>query len=415
MKLIKTSILNGFAVLIKMLTMLGLNKILAVYVGPSGYAALGQFQNAIQIITTFGSGAINTGVTKYTAEYKDNQCDQHKLWRTSGTIALISSIITSAVVAIFHKKLSVWFLKDENYSSVFIYFSISLIFFVFNSLILAILNGKKEIERYVAINIAGSLFSLLVSAFMIVQFGLYGAIMALAINQSLVFFITLIFCYKLVWCKFKFFFGRVDKKIAINLSKYTVMALTSALTVPVSHMLIREHLGNTLGWSAAGYWEAMWRLSAAYLMFVTTTLSVYYLPRLSELKDVKEIKKEILSGYKIILPVAAGCGLAIYFLRDFITQVLFSKEFMPMRNLFFWQILGDTVKIASWLLGYVLAARAFVKIFILSEILFSLLFFGFVYIFVNIFGIEGAVFSHFLNYLIHFIFMFFLLKAKKIL
>ena len=67
MTLIRTSLLNGIAVVIKMLTLLSINKVLAIYVGPVGYAALGQFQNAVQMITTFASGAINTGVTKYTA------------------------------------------------------------------------------------------------------------------------------------------------------------------------------------------------------------------------------------------------------------------------------------------------------------------------------------------------------------
>ena len=59
MTLVRTSLLNAIAVAIKMLTLLGINKILAVYVGPAGYAALGQFQNAVQMISTFASGAIN--------------------------------------------------------------------------------------------------------------------------------------------------------------------------------------------------------------------------------------------------------------------------------------------------------------------------------------------------------------------
>ena len=96
MTLIKTSLLNAIAVVIKMLTILGINKILAVYVGPTGYAALGQFQNAVQMITTFGSGAINTGVTKYTAEYFEDEAAQRKVWQTGGTIALVGSVITGA-------------------------------------------------------------------------------------------------------------------------------------------------------------------------------------------------------------------------------------------------------------------------------------------------------------------------------
>ena len=98
MTLIKTSLLNGIAVIIKMLTLLGLNKILAIYVGPAGYAALGQFQNAVQMITTFASGALNTGVTKYTAEYYQDEVRQHTVWRTAGTIALLGSLTTAILV-----------------------------------------------------------------------------------------------------------------------------------------------------------------------------------------------------------------------------------------------------------------------------------------------------------------------------
>src|SRR5690606_1999888 len=147
-------------------------------------------------------------------------------------------------------------------------------------------------------------------------------------------------CYKANWFKFKYLFGELDKKVVFNLAKFTAMALTSAACVPVSHILIRNHLGTTLGWEAAGCWEAMWRLSAAYLMLVTTTLSLYYLPKLSELTDPKEIKLEIFQGYKIILPVAAVCGVIIYTLRDFIISVLFTTEFTQMRDLFAWQMIG---------------------------------------------------------------------------
>lgn len=410
MTLIKTSLLNAIAVVIKMLTMLGINKILAVYVGPTGYAALGQFQNAVQMITTFGSGAINTGVAKYTAEYSEDEALQLKVWQTAGTIALISSVVTGGLVALFNQPLAAWFLKSEQYSSVFIWFGLTLVFFVFNALLLAILNGKKEISRYVIINITGSVFSLAVSALMIVQFGLYGALLTLAINQSLVFFVTLALCYRTTWFKLKYLVGGIDKQAVINLGKYTAMALISAATVPVSHILVRNHLGETLGWEAAGYWEAMWRLSAAYLMFVTTTLGVYYLPRLSELKDPKAIKKEIIQGYKIILPVAAGCGTLIYIMRDFIIGLLFTQDFSPMRHLFAWQMLGDTLKIGSWILSYLLLGQALVKMFIVTEIVFGFGFFGWTWLFTDYLGLQAAVFAHAVNYLLYFIVMGFLIS-----
>jgi PST family polysaccharide transporter len=403
--LIKTSLLNGIAVVIKMLTMLGLNKILAIYVGPAGYAAIGNFQNAAQMITTFASGAINTGVVKYTAEYHDDEEKQRQVWRTAGTIAVLGSVITGIGVAVFSKQIAQWFLQDESYNTVFIWFSVTLVFFIFNTLLLAILNGKKEIHRYVIANIAGSLFALAVTSVLAVQFGLHGALTALAIHPSFAFIITLYLCYKADWFKFSYLFGRLDKQVVLNLSKYTAMAITSAACVPVSHILIRTHLADTLGMDAAGYWEAMWRLSAAYLMLVTTTLSLYYLPKLSELKDPKEIKAEILQGYKIILPVAAACGLVIYLLRDFIIGVLFTSDFIPMRDLFAWQMVGDTLKIGSWILAYLMLGKAMMKLFIVSEIVFAAGFYGWTYFLTGMYGLEGVAIAHAINYVIYWVVM----------
>ena len=159
MNLVRTSLLNGVAVVIKMLTLLGLNKVLAVYVGPAGYAAIGQFQNALQMITTFTGGAISNGVVKYTAQYHDRPDRQLKLWRTAGTVTIVGSVFVGVLVALLHRQLASVFLKDESLGSVFLWFAGGVVFFSLNTLLLAILNGRKEILLYVAANIAGRLLS----------------------------------------------------------------------------------------------------------------------------------------------------------------------------------------------------------------------------------------------------------------
>jgi PST family polysaccharide transporter len=412
MTLIKTSLLSAIAVVVKMITLLGINKILAIYVGPAGYAAMGQFQNAVQMITTFASGAINTGVTKYTAEYNGDEEKQRLVWKTAGTISLLGSILTALLIILFNQQLALWFLKDTSYGGVFIWFAATLCFFTLNSLLIAILNGKKEIGRYVTANIAGSIFALIVTAIMSTQFGLYGALVALAVYQSLSFFVTLLLCYRASWFKFSYFFGGIDKAVGVNLAKYTAMALTSAACVPVSHILIRNHLGETFGWEEAGYWEAMWRLSSAYLMLVTTTLSVYYLPRLSEIIDPAEMKKEIIQGYRIILPVVAASGLTIYILRDFIIGILFTQEFYQMRELFAWQMIGDVFKIGSWILAYLMLGKAMVKLFIITEILFSIIFVTLTYFFTDLVGLKGVVMAYSFNYLLYWLLIGFIIYKK---
>jgi len=412
MTLIKTSLLNGMAVAIKMLTLLGINKILAIYVGPAGYAALGQFQNAIQMVTTFASGAVNTGVTKYTAEYYDDESKQQSVWRTAGTIAVIGSTITAIAITLFCQPLALLIFKNSAYGGVFIWLAVSLIFLCYNALLLAILNGKKEVGFYVVANIAGSLFSLLFTTVMVVSLGLYGALVSMATYQAVSFFITIFVCRKMHWFRIGNLFGKTEKGVVVNLCKYAAMALTTAVCGPVSHILFRAYLGDKFGWEAAGYWEAMWRLSGAYLLFVTTTLSVYYLPRLSELKNKKDIRSEILKGYSIILPVAMICGLLIFVLRDYIITTLFTIEFMPVRNLFGWQIIGDILKIGSWILAFVMLSKSLIKLYIFSEIFFSALFVVATMFFSNQFGLSGSVISHASVYFLYWAFMAYCLLTK---
>lgn len=411
MTLIRTSVLNGIAVLIRMLAMLGINKILAVFVGPTGYAAIGQFQNAIQMVTMFASGAINTGVTKYTAEYGEDIDKQRALWMTAGTIVLVGTLTSSVVIALLSDRLAAYFLKAEGQSSVFIWFAVNLIAFTGNAFLLAILNGRQEIPRYVLANICGSLFAFIVVALMTVKLGLYGALVSLAIYQSLPFFATLIVCSRAPWFRVSYLYGRIDRRIALNLLRYAAMAITAAVCGPLSQILIRGHLTKTLGVAQAGYWEALTRMSGAYLLFVTTTLSVYYLPKLSRISNIKDLKDEILQGYKVILPVAAVMGVAIFLLRDVIIALLFSRAFYPVRDLVALQTVGDTLKIGSWILSYLMLSKALTRAFIITEIGFALSYVGMSILFINEFGLIGSVISYVVNYAIYWVVMFFITRG----
>lgn len=401
MGLFKTSILNGIAVLIKMATMFVLNKILAIYVGPSGYAVIGQFQNFIQMVTSFSGSAINTGVIKYTAEYHNDIQKQKSVWRTSGTLVLCLSVFFAVFIIIFRVVLSEYIFGTADYQSVFIWFAIFLILFNFNALFLAILNGKKEIIKLVVANIAGSVFALIVTSILAIQYHLYGALVALSIYQALAFIVTFFLCMKADWFKLAYLFGRLDHAITKKLSAFVLMALVSAVCVPLSQIIIRDYLIKEYSLEFAGYWEAMIRLSAAYLMLVTTTLSVYYLPRLSELSEPNEIKYEIYQGYKYIFPIVLICAFVIYLCRDLIIYTLFSSAFLPMKELFLWQMIGDSLKIGSWILAFLMLSKAMTKLFITTEILFAISSVLLTIAGTKIFGFEGVSIAHMVNYAVY--------------
>lgn len=412
MNLVRTSLLNGIAVVIKMCTLLGLNKVLAIYVGPTGYAAIGQFQNALQMITTFTGGAISNGVIKYTAEYHDKPQQQLALWKTAGAITIAGSVCVGLVVAIFYRQLAIVFLKDEALGSVFLWFAGGVLFFSLNTLLLAILNGRKEIVLYVFANIAGSLLAFGVTFFLVTGFGLFGALIALVIYQSVSFIVTFLLCLRTSWFNVGSLFGYPEKEVVRKLSGYFLMAVVSAACVPLSQILVRNHLGTTMGWEVAGYWEAMWRLSAAYLLLVTTTLSVYYLPRLSELKTAAEIKKEILGGYRLILPVAVITGILMYLLRDLIITILFTSEFYPVRDFFAGQVVGDSLKICSWIMAYVMLSKAMIRLFVVTEVLSCISFYVLSVLFTHWWGMTAVTWAYAANYALYSLAMYLFVYLK---
>ena len=412
MTLVKTSLLNGIAVAVKVASALMLNKILAVYVGPAGYAVIGQFQNAASIIVSLAGGVVGTGVTKATAQHFDDEAKRHAIWQTAIRFSLVASVMAAILLLFIGDKLSQWLLHRTDLSSVFVWLALALPAMAANNLLLAIVNGKKEVGIYVTANIVGSLISLIMVGLLAFNFGLYGALVAFVINPAIVLLATAVIVGRRNWFKAKFLWGQINRPALRELLGFALMGLTSALTVPVSYMLIRDHLATNLGLSAAGFWQASWKISEIYLMLVTTTLSIYYLPRLAEIRTATELKSEVIKVYRFVMPVVITTSVFIYAIRDLIIEILFTPVFMPMRELFLWQLVGDVLRIGSWILAYILLGRAMVKIFIVSEIMFSGLFVFMSWFWVSIFGLVGVTIAYAVNYSLYWLAMIYLVKRE---
>lgn len=411
MTLIKTSVLTAISTVITVISAFVINKVVAIYAGPTGLALIGQLKDFVTMLTNISNGAITQGVVKYTAEYQTIEQKQ-KIFSTSIIISLISSFIIAIGLFGFSTYLSELILKDIQYSSVFLVFGSTIFLFALNTVLISILNGQKEIKKYVFVNIVNSIVTLILTSLLVVRFNIQGALYALVVNQSIVFFVTLMFILKSSWFKWEYFKQGVDKDSLIKLSKYSLMAITSAIAAPVSFLIIRNYIGENLGWDRAGYWQGIWYISTMYLMVVTTSLSVYYLPKLSEIQDKNELKKEIFSGYKIIIPIVICMSLMIFLLKEYVILIAFSDKFMPMMELFKWQLIGDIIKIASWLLAYLMLAKAMTKVFISTEIIFSVLFVLLSILFINSFGLIGITYAFSLNYLLYLITMIFIFKKR---
>lgn len=413
MKLIKTSFFSAIITFIKVSSGFVAGKVVALVTGPAGVALIGQFTNFITIVLTFANGAINNGVVKYTAEYDGDEIKLKKLFSTSFKISVCCSAIIGVVLLLLGPVISFWLFNSNLYVNPTRILGSTIIFYALNSLLISILNGKKQIKTYTIVNTVGSVIGLLFTIVLVFIYKIQGALYALVLAQSIVFFVTLTLILKTDWFEWSFFKQSLDKEIFKNLSKFSLMAIVSAITVPISQIILRNMITKILGIESAGYWQGIMRISDGYLLLVTTSLATYYLPKLSSLFNKNDLRKEIFDGYKIIMPIVIISCIIIFLLKGVIVIVLFSQKFAKMTDLFLFQLIGDIFKIAAWLLAYVMLAKAMTRIFIITEVIFSISYIIIGYFCITHFGIKGITIAFAINYIGYFITM--LLVFRKTL
>lgn len=412
MKLLKTTLLNGMSVSIRLASSLILNKIMAVYVGPSGYAVIGQLQNFIVLIANLSGGLLISGITKMTAQHFDQIEKQKMVWKTAVRYSSYAALTLSFLILFFGPRLSDWLFRGLELGNIYIWLVLALPAIALNNLLLAVINGKKEIGIYVTSNIFGSMLGLVVAAVLVTYFGLYGALVACVINPAIVLGATVWLVRGCDWFNFSSFIGSVDGVAFKELAGFGFMGLVSALTGPTASILVRNHLIDSFGIVNAGYWQAATKISDNYLLLIVSTLSVYYLPRISEIRKANELRLEIIKVYGLVMPIAILGALTIYLLRDFIIHILFSSDFMAMEKLMPWQLIGDVIKIGAWVLSFALAGRAMIRPFVITEAFFSTTYVLLTLLLTKFFGLTGVVMAYAFNYLAYWVCMGYLMHNE---
>lgn len=152
-----------------------------------------------------------------------------------------------------------------------------------------------------------------------------------------------------------------------------------------------------------GLWQGVSSISDAYLQFITASFSVYLLPTLSRLQLKTEISAEIIKSLKFVLPAVALASFMVWLLRDFAIWLLFSSQFNGMRDLFAWQLVGDVLKVGSYVFGYLVIAKAALRFYVMAEVSQFILLTAFSHWLIPAHGALGAAQAYMATYIIYFL------------
>ncbi len=396
--LVRVASLNSTSVLIRIISGVLTTKAIAVFIGPEGMALIGNLRNLLSSIHSVSILGLYNGVVKYVSDFKNNIVELSKTISTAFYLGFISTTIVSFFCYYNAETLNHWIFGAYNYSYIFKVIALAVPFYSLNMFSFSIINGFSKYKILLVINIIGQILGLSITLILIWQSNIDGALLSVVITPSIIFLITLVAIINRKSLASQVKASNFSLSTIKKLSVFSLMALITAIILPLVTIIIRNYIIENIGMKEAGYWEGMNRISTYYLMFVNSLLALYILPRFSEINKIKEFRKEVFNFYKTLMPVF-GLGLVlIYFLRPFIITLLFSNEFKAMEDLFFWYLLGDFVKVLSVVIAYQFLAKKMFWHYMITEVfLVTLIYFSSIY-FIDLFGVRGATIAHFVTY-----------------
>jgi len=403
-ELFKITSLNSISVILKIIIGFVSSKVIAVFIGTSGMALVGNLRNFTASVEGIATLGFTNGIVKYVAQKEDNQEELKQFLSTVFiTLFCVIAILSGLLYFLANYLNQEIFGSDFQYEWIFKAFGLALPWYIASLVLVSVINGFGEFKKVIYINIIGNVLGLLITIGLIFFYKTFGALLAVILSPSVLFFVTLFFIHKKINLFQLISIKSFNFSVLKPMSEYSLMALISMIFGPMVYLAIRNSIIEDFDINQAGYWEAITRISNYYLLFLTTVLTVYFLPKLSKSTSNAETKKVIWSYYKGIIPVFLVGLIVVYLLKNILIQILFTKEFLPISKLFFWQLLGDFFKALSTILALQFFAKKLTKAFIVAEIFsLSILWFSSTYL-LSVYEIEGIVMAHAFTFFIYFV------------
>lgn len=393
--LLKVLSINSISIGVSMILGIFSSRIISIFLGTSGMAILGSFRNFSTMTKSISTIGINNSVVRLIVDHKENKEELSKIYSTFFWVFMLFSIFICIVGLLFSNSISYFLFYTKAYSFAIQLFMLSIPFMVINVFWLAIFNGYEKYKSIVLVQIISNVLIFCSTALLIWKNNLLGGLLSITIGEIIFFLVTLYFLNRQkILIDFKIH-KTISKNIVSNIKRFSIMALFSAIIAPLTLIIIRKNIVNFYSIEEAGLWDALNRFSNFYMVFFSTGLTMYYMPKLASLKSEFEFKNELKSYFKVLVPLVLLLLSIIYFLKKYIVILAFSSEFSPINDLLIWQLAGDFIKILTLAFGFQVVVKTMLKRYLLIESVFNIAYFGLSYILLEYAGAKAAVQAYF--------------------
>ena len=381
-----------------------------MFLGTSGMALMGSFRNFALMLKSIATLGISNSIVKLFVENKEDKRELSVIYSTFFWIFLFISTALTLFVLLFASPISTFLFYTNSYTTPIRFFGLLLPLMVINSFWLAIYNGLEKFKRILLIQIISNVLVFGLTALLIWKKNIFGGLLSVAFGEVLMVLVTFIFVSRQA-DYFKFDLQKlISEKYFNTIKKFSVMALLTAIIAPLTLLFIRNMIVEKYAIQEAGIWDAVNRLSSFYMIFFSSGLSLYYMPKLASIHTESEFKTELKSYFKVFVPLFLVMLIVIYIGKGIILKLAFTPEFSKVESFLIWQLLGDFFRIMTLAFGFQILVKTMMKRYFLVEIVFNSMYFLLSFYLIKENATEGVLQAYFYTNVFCFLLVLFLFR-----
>ncbi len=353
-------------VVVRTLALLALMKFLALRFGTEGFGQLSQILALGALFSVLAGGGLTNGIVRNLAA--TDSPDERAAWiRASLPIAAWSAVALGIVALVIYATTGTTLFAGQDLSFALIVMAVSQAVVGFGNIALAYLSGTHDIKRFTLANAAGSIAAAVLVAALAAAWGFHGAVAGCAAMGLMPALAGLVVSARTIdWALIrKTAFERVR---AIALMKFGATMYLAVAAVPLVWVYIRSDLAIRKGWHDVGLWQSTTRISDAYMQVFGIIFMNYALPQLAASAPADRAKRLRHIAVIVFGLFLSGAAL-VYFGRQIVLRLAFSREFEDAATYLAPQILGDAFKLLSLLFVFYLMALNRVWVLAAMEVL----------------------------------------------
>ena len=383
---------NSISIVLKIIMGLVSTKLSSIYLGLQGINTLENFRNFTSISDSFSQFGLQNGIVKYSATSHSIKQDQ-KIISTIFFLLLVTSFIFIFLIILNINYVKFYIFGNQSFGFLVIAYALLSPFANLQFLLLNYLQGKQGHKFVILINSIGYVLNIILSFYLIINYHLIGAMIQLIVVPIILMIISLFIIHKKVVFFNLISIHYVNFSVIKGLLVFSLMNLVSGALTPLSFIFIRYLVQSNLSADEAGVWSSIVRISVFYMTFVSSICNLYFYPKLSKTEMFSEYKAIIAEYYRKFIPIVFLGLLLCFVLQKVVILLIYTEDFLILRDYFYLQLIADFVKSLSLIFGYLLIAKKKIWQFILFEIISLGSYCLGSYIFIEYLKLDGVYYS----------------------